>query len=97
MLPSEKAIDVHCRSSVCDDVLSFDSNVDKNVFHKEKEVSSIFTIVQTMAMYFIPGLFQFLAHKSGFGKKDNVFLKQNVYEAVVIYLKRQHGAKAGAE
>ena len=69
----------------------------KNVFHKEKEVSSIFTIAQTMAMYFIPGLFQFLAHKSGFGKKDNVFLKQNVYEAVVIYLKRQHGAKAGAE
>ena len=69
----------------------------KNVFHKEKEVSSIFTIAQTMAMYFIPGLFQFLAHKSGFGKKDNVFLKQNVCEAVVIYLKRQHGAKAGAE
>ena len=67
----------------------------KNVFHKEKDVSSIFTIAQTIAMYFIPGLFQFLAHKSGFRKKDNVFFKQNVHEAVVIYLKRQHGVRAG--
>ena len=34
--PSEKAIDVHCRSSVCDDVLSFDSNVDKKCLPQRK-------------------------------------------------------------
>ena len=58
----------------------------KNVFHKEKEVSAIFTIAQTIGMYFVPSLLQFLAHRSHFGKKDDVLLSQCVHEAIVAYV-----------
>lgn len=60
----------------------------KNVFHKEKEVSSIFIIAQTIATYFVPNLLQFLAHKSRFGKKDDVLLHRRVHEAMAAYIKR---------
>lgn len=55
----------------------------KNVFHKEKDVSAIFTIAQTIGMYFVPNLLQFLAHRSHFGKKDNVLLSQCVHNAIL--------------
>ena len=58
----------------------------KNVFHKEKEVSAIFTIAQTIGMYFVPSLLQFLAHRSHFGKKDDVLLSQCVHDAIVVYV-----------
>ncbi|XP_015750377.1 PREDICTED: uncharacterized protein LOC107330252 [Acropora digitifera] len=46
----------------------------KNVFHKESEVSSIFSIAQNIGVDFVPNLLQFVAHKSHFGKKDDVLL-----------------------
>lgn len=58
----------------------------KNVFHKEKEVSNIFTIAQTIGAYFVPNLLQFLAHKSHFGKQDDVLLSQCVHNAIVTYV-----------
>jgi hypothetical protein len=59
----------------------------KNVFHKEKEVSSIFIIAQTTATYFIPNLLQFLAHRSHFIKND-ALVKQSVRKAIVEYANR---------
>ena len=61
----------------------------KNVFHKEKDVSNIFAIAQTIGMYFVPNLLQFLAHKSHFGKKDDVLLSQCVHDAIVNYVAKQ--------
>ena len=61
----------------------------KNVFHKEKEVSTIFTIAQTIGMYFVPNLLQFLAHKSHFGKKDDNVFHRRVHEAIVTYAAKQ--------
>ena len=61
----------------------------KNVFHKEKEVSAIFTIAQTTGMYFVPNLLQFLAHRSHFGKKDDVLFKWRVHEAIISYVSKQ--------
>ena len=61
----------------------------KNVFHKEKEVSTIFTIAETIGMSFVPSLLQFLAHKSHFEKKDDVLLSQCVRDAIVIYVAKQ--------
>ena len=61
----------------------------KNVFHKEKEVSTIFTIAQTIGMSFVPSLLQFVAHKSHFGKKDDVLLSQCAHDAIVIYVAKQ--------
>ena len=61
----------------------------KNVFHKEKEVSTIFTIAQTIGMSFVPSLLQFVAHKSHFEKKDDVLLSQCVHDAIVIYVAKQ--------
>ena len=57
----------------------------KNVFHKEKDVSSIFVIIQTIAMYFVPNLLQFLADKSPFGKKSSVDLHRDVHEAIITF------------
>ena len=61
----------------------------KNVFHKEKEVSSIFSIAQIIAMYFVPNLLQFLVDKSRFGKKDSVHLHRVVHEAIRTFVGRQ--------
>ena len=61
----------------------------KNVFHKEKEVSNIFAIAQTIGTYFVPNFLQFLAHKSHFGKKDDVLLSQRVHDAIVTYVAKQ--------
>jgi len=61
----------------------------KNVFHKEKEVSAIFTIAQTIGMYFVPNLLQFLAHKTHFGKKDDDLFHRRVHEAIVAYVRKQ--------
>lgn len=61
----------------------------KNVFHKEKEVSAIFTIAQTIGMYFVPNLLQFLAHKTHFGKKDDDLFHRRVHEAIVAYVGKQ--------
>lgn len=61
----------------------------KNVFHKEKEVSAIFTIAQTTGMYLVPSLLQFLAHRSHFGKKDDVLFHLCVHEAIVGYVAKQ--------
>ena len=58
----------------------------KNVFHKEKEVSSIFTIAQTIAMYFIPNLLQFLAQKSRLGKKDEFAFHRDVHDALAKFV-----------
>ncbi|KAK2559816.1 hypothetical protein P5673_017365 [Acropora cervicornis] len=61
----------------------------KNVFHKENEVSSIFIIAQTIGLTFVPNLLQFVAHKSHFGKKDDVLLSQRVHDAIVMYVAKQ--------
>ena len=61
----------------------------KNVFHKEKDVSNIFTIAQTIGVYFVPSLLQFVAHKSHFGKKDDVLLSHCVHNAIVTYVGKQ--------
>ena len=61
----------------------------KNVFNKEKEVSSIFTIAETIGVSFVPNLLQFLAHKSHFGKKDDVLLSHRVHDAIVTYVAKQ--------
>ena len=61
----------------------------KNVFHMEKEVSTIFTIAETIGMSFVPSLLQFLAHKSHFEKKDDVLLSQCVHDAIVTYVAKQ--------
>lgn len=59
----------------------------KNVFHKEKEVANIFGIAQSIAMYFVPNLLQFLAHRRRQGKKD--FLHHRVHKAVAVYIERK--------
>ncbi|XP_044181877.1 uncharacterized protein LOC114965966 [Acropora millepora] len=61
----------------------------KNVFHKEAEVSFIFTIAETIGVTFFPNLLQFVAHKSHFEKKDKVFLSQRVHDAIVAYVAKQ--------
>ena len=61
----------------------------KNVFHKEDEVSSIFTIAETIGMSYVPNLLQFLAHKSHFRKKDDVLLCQRVHDAIVTFVAKQ--------
>ncbi|XP_074606506.1 uncharacterized protein LOC141859589 [Acropora palmata] len=61
----------------------------KNVFHKENEVSSIFITAQTIGVTFVPNLLQFVAHKSHFGKKDDVLLSQRVHDAIVMYVAKQ--------
>lgn len=61
----------------------------KNVFHKEKEVSAIFGIAQTIGVYFVPNLLQLLAHRSHFGKKDDVLFHLRVHEAIVGYVAKQ--------
>ena len=61
----------------------------KNVFNKENEVSSIFTIAETIGVSFVPNLLQFVAHKSHFEKKDDVLLSQRVHDAIVIYVAKQ--------
>ena len=61
----------------------------KNVFHMEEDVSTIFSIAQTTGTYFVPNLLQFLAHKSHFGKKDDVLLPQRVHDAIVTYVAKQ--------
>lgn len=63
----------------------------KNVFNKEKDVSAIFTIAQTIGMSFIPNLLQFLAHRSHYEKKDDVLLSQRVHNAIVTYVAKQGG------
>ena len=60
----------------------------KNVFHKEKEVSSIFSIIQGIAINFVPNLLQFLVDKSRFGKKDSGDLHRDVHEAIVAFVER---------
>ena len=61
----------------------------KNVFHKEEEVSSIFSIAQTIAMYFVPNLFQFFVDKNRFGKKNSVHLHRDVDKAIIAFVRRQ--------
>ena len=71
----------------------------KNVFHKEKEVKDIFGIAQSIAMYFVPNLLQFLAHQSEKkgkegkegkeGKKDDVVLHRSVHKAVTVYIEKE--------
>ena len=61
----------------------------KNVFNKENEVSSIFTIAETIGVSFVPNLLQFVAHKSHFEKKDDVLLSRRVHDAIVIYVAKQ--------
>ena len=61
----------------------------KNVFHKEKDVSSIFSIAQTIAMYFVPNLFQFFVDKSRFGKKNSVHLHRDVQKAIITFVRKQ--------
>ena len=61
----------------------------KNVFHKENEVSSIFTAAQTIGVTFVPNILQFVAHKSHFEKKDDVFLSQRIHDAIVTYVAKQ--------
>ena len=61
----------------------------KNVFHKENEVSSIFSAAQNIGVTFVPNLLQFVAHKSHFEKKDEVFLSHRVHDAIVTYVAKQ--------
>ena len=75
----------------------------KNVFHKEKEVKDIFGIAQSIAMYFVPNLLQFLARQRRLGKKDDVLgkkdvvLHRRVHKAVAVYIeKEQEMASRGA-
>lgn len=61
----------------------------KNVFHKEKDVSLIFSIIQGIAINFVPNLLQFLVDKSRFGKKHSVDLHRDVHEAIVAFVERK--------
>lgn len=58
----------------------------KNVFHKEKDVSSIFNAAQGIAITFVPNLFEFAAHKSHLGKKDDVVFSRRVHDAIAQYV-----------
>ena len=58
----------------------------KNVYHMEEKVGSIFNMVKSVAVSFLPGALQFISYKSHFGKKTDVVLKQDVYESLVKYI-----------
>lgn len=57
----------------------------KNVFHLEDKVGTIFQLIITFSIAFVPGVLRFLAYKSHFGKKAGVVLKKNVYSAMSDY------------
>lgn len=57
----------------------------KNVYHKEQEVSKIFDLIGSVAVYNIPNVLQFVSYKSNFGKTTNGVLKQQVYDSLVVY------------
>ena len=59
----------------------------KNVYHLEDKVSGIVKMIDSVAVYNLPNILQFISHKSNFGKKTDVVLKQEVYRALVKYLK----------
>lgn len=59
----------------------------KNVYHLEDKVSNIVKMIDAVAVYNLPNILQFISHKSNFGKKTDVVLKQEVYRALVKYLK----------
>jgi len=63
--------------------------VDQKRFSQRERGVSIFTIAQTIGMYFVPNLLQFLAHKSHFGKKDDDLFHRRVHEAIVVYVGKQ--------
>lgn len=58
----------------------------KNVYHLEDKVEGIFQMVTTVAVYFLPSMLQFISHKSHFGKKSDIILRQEIYESLSVYL-----------
>ena len=58
----------------------------KNVYHLEDKVNVIFNMVQTVAIYFLPNMIQFVSYKSHFGKKTSIVLRQEVYNSLVLYI-----------
>lgn len=61
----------------------------KNVFPNEDKNSLVLTIAETIGVSYVPNLLHFLAHKSHFGKKDDVLLSQRVHDAIVTYVPKQ--------
>ncbi len=58
----------------------------KNVFHLEEHMETIFVLVNTVAVAFVPSLFKFMAYKSYFGQTAGIVLHQNVYFVLYDYI-----------
>lgn len=58
----------------------------KNTFHLEDKVGVIFQMVNTVVIYFIPSLLQFISYKSNFGKNTNIILRKEIYNSLIEYL-----------
>ena len=58
----------------------------KNVYHVKENVSDIFSVADSFAVLFIPGLLQLLADKGTFGKRAEEILSRQVHHAVVEYI-----------
>ena len=58
----------------------------KNVYHMEEKVGTIFSLVKSVAVSFLPSALQFISYRSRFGIKTDVVLRHGVYESLVEYL-----------
>ena len=58
----------------------------KNVYHMEENVSKIFGLIGTVAVYNVPNVLQFVSYKGSFGKTAGGVLKQQIYDSLVVYL-----------
>lgn len=58
----------------------------KNVYHLEQNMSDLSSLVDSLAVFFIPGLLQLLADKGKFGKRPEEVLAREVHYAIVDYI-----------
>ena len=59
----------------------------KNVYHVEENLSELFFVADSLAVFFIPGLLQLLADKGTFGKRAEEILTGQVHRAIVEYIR----------
>jgi hypothetical protein len=55
----------------------------KNVYHLEEKVGAIVGVINNVAVYFIPGLLQYIAYQNNFGARKTATLRQSVYNALL--------------
>lgn len=60
----------------------------KNVYHLQENMSGIFSTIDSVVVFFIPGLLHLLVNKGRFGKRPKEVLAREVHHAIMEYIRR---------